>query len=66
MTWRRWALQQLGGLVAVVVGLVVATLTLDGGDWGLSTWLIFLGAWLAITAVQAVVRARRGPAAGDS
>lgn len=65
MTWRRWALQQLGGLVAVVAGLVVASLVLDG-DWSLSTWLIFLGAWLAVTAVQAVVRARRRPAAGDS
>ncbi|KQX65710.1 hypothetical protein [Angustibacter sp. Root456] len=58
MTWRRWAGQQLAGLVAVVVGLVVATLVLDD-DWGLSAWLVFLGAWLAVTAVQAALRARR-------
>ncbi len=60
VTWRRWVLQQLTGLVAVVLGLVAAALVLDG-DWGLSTWLVFLGAWLVITAVQAVVRLRRRP-----
>lgn len=58
MTWRRWVLQQLGGLVAVLVGLVIATLLLDG-DWGLSTWLLFVAAWLVVTAVQAALRARR-------
>jgi hypothetical protein len=59
VTWPRWALQQLGGLVAVVVGLVVATLLLDDA-WSVSVWLVFLGAWLLVTAVQAAVRARRG------
>lgn len=56
-------LQQLGGLVAVVAGLVVATLVLDG-PWHVSTWLIFIAAWLVVTAVQAAFRARR-TTAGD-
>jgi hypothetical protein len=58
VSWRRWALQQLGGLVAVVIGLVVASLLLDD-VWRLSTWLVFLAAWVVVTAVQAAVRARR-------
>jgi hypothetical protein len=58
VSWRRWALQQLGGLVAVVIGLVVASLLLDD-VWRLSTWLVFLAAWVVVTGVQAAVRARR-------
>ncbi|MGN6599591.1 MAG: hypothetical protein ACTHMW_09985 [Actinomycetes bacterium] len=64
VSWRRWLGQQLVGLAALVLGLVVATLVLDG-DWGLSAWLVFLVAWLVITAVQAVVRLRHRPAPDD-
>lgn len=59
MTWRQWGLQQLAGLAAVVVGLVAATLVVGDG-WGVGTWLIFLAAWVVVTAVSALIRARSG------
>lgn len=58
MSWPRWAGQQLGGLAAVLVGLLVAMRVLHA-TWSPVVWVVFGGAWLVLTAVQAVVRLRR-------
>jgi hypothetical protein len=55
--WARWAWQQLGGLVAVLLGICVAGLV-DDDFWSAGTWIVFLVAWLLVTGALALVRLR--------